>query len=801
MKRLTSLVITALAMAVAVSTTQAAPWYFDQNDNAAGSGVAAQAYNWTTDGSGAAPAFWNTNNADGTQANPGLNVSQWVNGNDAVFSAGSDAAGVRYLLNIGGGTTAGSALIEEGTVVINSGTFDTGAGTTEVLVGATLETNAQNQFNAGGVLKLSGGRLLDTNPSTTAQVLLSPAKTIEINGTGTIEFNHGAGSQVQSNISGNVITGTGGTSSTGGAGTLVKSGSDVILYAGADTGGGHFSWEQNSFAKLVVKGGSFRINRVLVLGVGYIDERLFGAVPLNTLPDAITLDGGGIGATQAVTLDARRGIMITANGGFFDQGGAASINVPGPVTAAPGALLTIGNSGSIAPNNAPFEFSNPNNVITFQGNLSMLRGTLQLDSSLNVAHFSGLGVATTNFGTVRIAGGTTLTVGSDNLDASFDGSIADLTSGAGSGGIFTKVGSGTLTLNTENSASAAWANTGGVNINNGTIKYASLKAGFTDTKPVSIGATGKLNMSGITDTIGSLSGPAGAIVDMKDTASAAGALTFAATAGSTTYSGTIIGGGNLTKAGTASTAVQILAGNTTLGAVAVNAGMLRTNATMTTSGGVAVASAGTLGGTGTIVGTVTNNGIIAPGDAGVGTLSVTGNLTDGASSHWAIELSGSTSDKIAVSGNINLTAVDSLDVTGAGSGTSWLIGTYTGTLTGAFDNVTAPYTVSYAGGNILLNAPPTGLLGDFNNDGKVDAADYCTWKKNEGTNNALVNDNGLGTPIGSDHYNLWRANFGQPPGAGSGGELCGTAVVPEPSTAALLVMGIVALAVRFRGEL
>jgi hypothetical protein len=63
------------------------------------------------------------------------------------------------------------------------------------------------------------------------------------------------------------------------------------------------------------------------------------------------------------------------------------------------------------------------------------------------------------------------------------------------------------------------------------------------------------------------------------------------------------------------------------------------------------------------------------------------------------------------------------------------------------------------------------LPGDFNDDDKVDAADYIVWRKNEATNNALTNDNGLGTPIGAAHYNLWRANFGMTlpmPGAGSG---------------------------------
>jgi hypothetical protein len=54
-------------------------------------------------------------------------------------------------------------------------------------------------------------------------------------------------------------------------------------------------------------------------------------------------------------------------------------------------------------------------------------------------------------------------------------------------------------------------------------------------------------------------------------------------------------------------------------------------------------------------------------------------------------------------------------------------------------------------------APP---LGDFNNNGTVDASDYVVWRKNLNSTNALPNDNGLGTPISSAHYDLWRASFG-----------------------------------------
>jgi hypothetical protein len=83
---------------------------------------------------------------------------------------------------------------------------------------------------------------------------------------------------------------------------------------------------------------------------------------------------------------------------------------------------------------------------------------------------------------------------------------------------------------------------------------------------------------------------------------------------------------------------------------------------------------------------------------------------------------------------------------------------------------------------------PAGVPGDFNSDNKVDAGDYVTWRKADGGNNPLANDNGLGTPIGASHYNLWRANFGNPSGAGSGTSLGPLSAVPEPDTCALVVI-------------
>jgi hypothetical protein len=67
------------------------------------------------------------------------------------------------------------------------------------------------------------------------------------------------------------------------------------------------------------------------------------------------------------------------------------------------------------------------------------------------------------------------------------------------------------------------------------------------------------------------------------------------------------------------------------------------------------------------------------------------------------------------------------------------------------------------------------LPGDYNHDSKVDASDYVVWRKDP------TNPNYGGDPGG---YDTWRANFGNPPGSGSGSLL--GASVPEPSTLALV---------------
>jgi hypothetical protein len=93
-----------------------------------------------------------------------------------------------------------------------------------------------------------------------------------------------------------------------------------------------------------------------------------------------------------------------------------------------------------------------------------------------------------------------------------------------------------------------------------------------------------------------------------------------------------------------------------------------------------------------------------------------------------------------------------------------------------------------------------GLIGDYNQNGVVDAADYVLWRKSVGqSGSSLPADGDNDHAITQNDFAIWRAHFGQSLGGGSGSGSSVGGAVPEPSTLLLAAfILIVSVSERFR---
>jgi T5SS/PEP-CTERM-associated repeat protein len=232
---------------------------------------------------------------------------------------------------------------------------------------------------------------------------------------------------------------------------------------------------------------------------------------------------------------------------------------------------------------------------------------------------------------------------------------------------------------------------------------------------------------------------------------------------------------------------------------------------ITNGGGVSVAGtmyvgpSGIVKGNSTLTANVSNQGgIVAPG-LSPGPLHITGNYSQASSSQaiigeLQIELGGTTPgvnyDQLLVSGNVE--ADGSLTVSlvngfAPHAGDTFNILDFA-SLTGSFDQVTLPALIGpivwntsqlYTTG--VLSVASTGVPGDYNTNGVVDAADYVVWRKANNSNITLPNDSTPGS-VNSSDYTVWRSHFGQT--TGSGTDSISNATIPEPETLFLFIIGV-----------
>jgi hypothetical protein len=127
----------------------------------------------------------------------------------------------------------------------------------------------------------------------------------------------------------------------------------------------------------------------------------------------------------------------------------------------------------------------------------------------------------------------------------------------------------------------------------------------------------------------------------------------------------------------------------------------------------------------------------------------------------------------------NETKIISLHSTRGARGGSWVNNDNGADELAASFSADGPPTTTVADAGFRVASSPA-ALGDFNGDGRVDAADYVVWRK------------GLGTTYNQSDYDVWRAHFGQTV-AGFGTDVVTPGTVPESSGLRLIALAILIL--------
>jgi autotransporter-associated beta strand protein len=113
----------------------------------------------------------------------------------------------------------------------------------------------------------------------------------------------------------------------------------------------------------------------------------------------------------------------------------------------------------------------------------------------------------------------------------------------------------------------------------------------------------------------------------------------------------------------------------------------------------------------------------------------------------------------------------------------------------------AEFTSSLLAGPGLLQIAtyvPSPLVGDYNSNGVVDAADYVVWRRSVGATSIPNRNPANSGPVGQADFDFWRGHLGQIVGSGSGsGVSATTTALPEPATMPLmLIVGMLAMCSR-----
>jgi len=83
-----------------------------------------------------------------------------------------------------------------------------------------------------------------------------------------------------------------------------------------------------------------------------------------------------------------------------------------------------------------------------------------------------------------------------------------------------------------------------------------------------------------------------------------------------------------------------------------------------------------------------------------------------------------------------------------------------------------------------------GLLGDYNENDEIDAADYTVWRDALTAGSSILPNDSTPGVVDESDFTYWRDNFGAVLGAGAGS---GSAAIPEPGSLVLAVLAVAGL--------
>jgi T5SS/PEP-CTERM-associated repeat protein len=705
-----------------------------------------------------------------------------VSGSGSTWNATSLAIGGQ--IGVNGGV---------GTLTIESGGLVNVAGATEL------------RSSAGSALTIDGGTLVSGGNFTRLGTFNLRDGTLHVKGI----YDHGAAPAAL------VIDGA----TSGDSATLRLSGNAAVQDVTTITVG-----NKNQGALVLDSG------RVLNVGANSIsigtDGLASGTITLNgnntSLTTTGTLSVGGSGATPGGAGIINIGAGATVDAGLINLFALGGINVNG-------GTLRVGN---FVPQGGSVDFNAGEITLT----TAVIASETQLDALLGPTHVLGAGrrlsgttslsfnaplsvsggdvfaaTSITNLSTLQIDAGslvatTTLTNNAGRLLAISGAATVTATSGI--------TNSGTIELDNN-----LIATSGGTLTNSGTIRGSGfIGNNLTNNAAGQVQATTgqRLEFQGATNTnSGSISLVGGEVVFT-------GSLTNSASTGLISNGGAILRvNGGISNNG--ALAVPFGVGHVfgdinNSGSVVVSGGAMAVfYDDITQNGTLIVRKVGSTTSAAVILGAFTGAGgssgggdIFFEGDLRPGnspaTVNFGNNIAFGSAATIEIELGGTTPgsqyDQILVAGQLALDgtlAVTPINGFSPAAGNSFNILDWGG-LSGTFSSLILPTLAGLAWDTSqlytdgVLTLVTANLPGDYNQDGRVNAADYTVWRNNLGSLASLPNDDTAG--VGPDDYARWKNHFGEIAGSAAGAS--GNSAVPEPETLVLAILATFGVSLRRR---